>query len=224
MLLQCRRFFLLALFLRFTIRDAGIMLAAYLSHVVLQPMPASSLAKALVQSKAHTPRIIELGSGCGIVGLEVAHLCPSSDVLLTDLPEAMEVLDYNVSNAKSITRTGDVTTTVLNWNRALPADVSGNHFDVVLVSDCTYNSDSIPALVNVLVALVKKSPTALVVVSMKIRHESEGIFFDLILNAGFTEMDRTAILLPDRQKQKMKQAVETVDIYVYCKDVLIREG
>lgn len=196
-------------------RDAGITLAAYLSHIVSQSKPESRLAGVL--SQPHAPKIIELGSGCGIVGLELAHLCCESNIFLTDLPDAMEILSYNISHSttKFSSRTGRITTAVLDWEKALPDDIYKTKFDLIFVSDCTYNSDSIPALVNTLTALIKRSPAALIVVSMKVRHESEAIFFDLIADAGLIEIDHVKIALPDRQRQAVGQSMEAVDIYIY---------
>lgn len=180
-----------------------------------------SLAKILKNNTSHTPRVIELGSGCGIVGLEVAHLCPVSDVYLTDLPETMDILNHNVSKAKFTSTRRRVATAILEWDKPLPDDVAKNYYDLVIVSDCTYNSDSIPALVRTLAALIANSPAALIVISMKVRHDSEAIFFDLMAEAGLIETESTSIELPDRIRQETKQPLEAVDVYVYGKNASV---
>jgi len=169
----------------------------------------------LLQSTTHCPRVIELGSGCGIVGLELAHTYPTSDVLLTDLPEAMAILNHNVQSARFASERGQIATTVLDWDNALPDEVSSKHWDVIIVSDCTYNSDSIPALVKTLISLVERSPAALIVVSMKVRHDSEAIFFDLMAGAKLEEVDGVKVSLPDRQRKGSGQPLEEVYIYIY---------
>ena len=196
-------------------RDAGITLAAFLSHTLSQPNPGSPLARSLSQSKEHAPKIIELGSGCGIVGLELAFLCPKNDVLLTDLPDAMDILNHNIDEARFSAKTGKITSAILDWEEPLPSEILRRRHDIVVVSDCTYNSDRIPALVNTLTALIRRSPNALIVISMKIRHESEAIFFALIAAAGLAENDHVQVALPDRQRQKVGRPLEAVDIYVY---------
>lgn len=205
--------------LRFThSRDAGIALATCLNHIVSRPNTIPSLTKILKKSSAHSPRVIELGSGCGIVGLEVAHLCPASDVLLTDLPEAMEILNYNIRKAKFSSSRGRVATAILDWDESLPKDVAKVHYDLVIVSDCTYNADSIPALVKTIAALTVTSPAALVVISTKVRHDSEAIFFRLMAEVELIQVDHTTVSLPDRFRQDTGQSLEAVEIHVYGKN------
>ena len=205
-------------------RDAGIVLASYLSDMVSQPKAPSPLFEIMRGSRNHVSRVIELGSGCGIVGLEVTRECVGMDILLTDLPEAMGILNQNVGEARSASQCGEVATKVLDWNYALPDEVFRARYDVIIVSDCTYNSDSIPALVKTMAALVEKSVDALIVVSMKIRHDSEAIFFDLMAAARFTERDHVRISLPDRQRQETGQSLEIVDIFTYAPNIQVEKG
>lgn len=201
--------------LTFAIRDAGIALAAYLSTLILQPRPISDLAKLLQRSTPPGPRILELGSGCGIVGLEVAEICSASDILLTDLPAAMEILNHNVERAKSIPNQGKLAAAILDWDGPLPERVEEQRFDLVIVSDCTYNADSIPVLVKTLSAVAENSSNALILVSLKVRHESEAIFFKVMADAGFVEAEHTTIPLPDRQRSETGQGLEAIEFYVY---------
>ena len=199
-------------------RDAGLALAACLGHIVSQPNPMPSLSNLL---KHNSLRVIELGSGCGIVGLEFAHLFPASDVLLTDLPEAMDILNHNISKAKFSSTRGRVAAAILDWDKTLPDEIAKNHYDLLIVSDCTYNSDSIPALVGTLTALIAASPAALIVISMKVRHDSEAVFFDMMAEAELIEIDSITIELPDRIREETEQPLEVVDVYVYRKDTLV---
>lgn len=177
------------------------------------------LASIFEKTDGHGPRVLELGSGCGIVGLEIAQLCPQSDVFLTDLPEAMEILNFNVREVTgSISNISNIATAILDWDDTVPMLIQKAEYDLVIISDCTYNSDSIPALVKTLAAVVDASPTASVVVSMKVRHDSEAIFFDLIGAAGFVKAEHCAITLPDRQRAEGDEALETVDIYVFSRN------
>lgn len=195
--------------------DAGIALTALLSTLALQPRPTSDLAKLLQRTTPHGPTILELGSGCGIVGLQAADLCSTSDVLLTDLPEAMDFLNHNVYHANFVSSSCKTTTAVLDWDRPLPERVTKQRIDLVIVSDCTYNPDSIPALVKTLSSVAETSPEVLVVVSLKVRHDSEAIFFDLMAGAEFVEAEHTAIPLPDRYRSKTGRDLEVVEVYVY---------
>ena len=182
---------------------------------MLQPKGTSELAMLLRRSTPYASRILELGSGCGIVGLQVADLCPTSEVFLTDLPDAMDILNYNVEHARSYSKSISPAAAILDWDKPLPENIAKQRFDLVIVSDCTYNSDSIPGLVRTLRSVVKISPGALIVISLKRRHDSEAIFFDLMANAQFIEVEHTAVPLPDRHRRRDGQELEVVEVYVY---------
>ena len=203
--------------LTYATRDAGIVLVAFLSALVLQPKSTSGLAELLQRSSPQGPRILELGSGCGITGIQVAGLCSRSNVLLTDLPDAMDILECNVELAKSVSSGGQIATAVLNWDEPLPEMIAKQRFDLVILSDCTYNSDSMPGLVKTLSSVVRTSPDALIAVSLKVRHESEAIFYDLMADAGFIEAEHTAIPLPDRCRRENGQELEIVEVHVYSR-------
>lgn len=160
-------------------------------------------------------RVLELGSGCGLVGLQIAHACPLSHIWLTDLPEAMEILQFNINQAQ-LAMGCHVRSTTLDWEEHLPKTIATERIDLVLVSDCTYNSDSIPALVKTLKTLIENSPSALIVISMKVRHDSEAIFFRLMADAGLKQAEHHVYKIPDMQRTVRGQSLENVDIYTYC--------
>ena len=210
--------------LTYATRDAGIALVAFLNALVLQPRPTSGLAQLLQRPDSQGPEVLELGSGCGIAGLQVAGLCSRSNVLLTDLPDAMDILERNVELAKSVSSGGKAATAVLNWDEPLPGMIAKQRFDLVILSDCTYNSDSIPGLVTSLSSVAKVSPDALLLISLKVRHDSEAIFFDLMANTGFIKAEYTLIPLPDRCRSETGQDLEAVEVYVYRSRRLLAEG
>lgn len=158
--------------------------------------------------------MLELGSGCGIVGIGFAQLYHKCHVLLTDLPEAMEILDRNIAQARPAYRSR-LSKAVLNWDDGLPTAVADGRYHLFLVSDCTYNSDSIPALIRTLHALIQNSPGAVVVVSMKLRHPSENIFFDMMNDANFQVAGDVKFPLPDRHRTAVSQELENVEIYIF---------
>ena len=181
---------------------------------MLEPKSKSGLARVL-RATHRGPRILELGSGCGIVGSHLADLCPNSEVLFTDLPDAMGILNHNVNRAKSIISRSELATAVLDWEEPLPESVAKQRFDLVIVSDCTYNSGSIPGLVKTLASVAKTSPDVVIVVSLKVRHDSEAIFFGLMADGDFVEAEHTAVPLSDRYRSETGQTLEVVDVYVY---------
>ena len=199
-------------------------MAAFLSKLALQPRPTSDLAKVLQGFTPRGPRILELGSGCGIVGLQVSDLCSTSDVLLTDLPEVMDILNHNVERARFVSSRGQLATAILDWDQPLPERVAKQRPELVIVSDCTYNPDSIPGLVRILKMVADNSPDALIVVSLKVRHDSEAIFFDLMAGAEFLEAEHTTIPLPDRHRSETGQELEVVEVYVYRNRLIVKDG
>lgn len=162
-------------------------------------------------------KAIELGSGCGIVGLHFAVACSEAQILLTDLPDAVDVLDGNISLLEESAATR-VQSAILDWDQDLPRAVATENFGLILISDCTYNCDSIPALVKTLTALVARSQNAIIAVSMKVRHESEAVFHELMLRGAFEQLEHfNTLILPDRQRSLNGQELDSVDVYVYRK-------
>lgn len=140
-------------------------------------------------------RAVELGAGCGIVGIALAQILPRCAVTLTDLPEVDEIVSRNIK-ATQLAPGSALDFQVLDWDEKPSDDVFGEPVDLILVSDCTYNADSLPALVRVLGFLTDTSPHALVLVSLKRRHESEAVFFELMQAASFAILEQTGVSLP----------------------------
>jgi len=88
-------------------------------------------------------RVLELGSGCGLAGLTAAAV-GAQQVVLTDIPDAIEHLNVNIRANRQSARIpeGVVKAQVLEWGdedalAALQADYREG-FQVLLLSDCTY--------------------------------------------------------------------------------------
>ena len=68
------------------------------------------------------------------------------------------------------------------------------------MADCTYNPDVVPDLVATLRRLVRRDgdggEDVLVALAMKVRHESEMVFFELMREGGFGEREKGKIALP----------------------------
>lgn len=206
-------------------------------------------------------RVLELGAGCGILGITLAHLFPDAEVLLTDLEDAEEIISCNVAAARldttattspsreSVASDADdgsddrarlaagepgpakrLSYLNLDWATRLPEAVrgTGQSWDLVVVSDCTYNPDVVPDLVATLDRIVSinegaKTPRrqggssdilagtgeatddsvpadvpgeTLVCLAMKVRHESESVFFHLMRDKGFVIREQMGLALP----------------------------
>ncbi len=194
-------------------RDAGIALTAYLDRIIALQAEGIPLLEQVLSSATYKKlNVIELGCGCGIVGIGLAQTVPDCEIVLTDLPEAEETVRRNIASMNPA-MSSTVSFQGLDWDKPLPAKVRDRPFDMVLVGDCTYNSDSSPALVRTLAALVKRSPKAIIVVAMKVRHESESIFFDCMQDAALVIESR--VMLPLPRNEEWSDASEHVDLYVF---------
>ncbi|MCJ1281992.1 hypothetical protein MMC26_001315 [Xylographa opegraphella] len=202
--------------------DASLGLVTHL-QVLLQPQPgplSSSPLRRLLHTPVSTPlRVLELGAGCGIVGLALAQMRSDCHVVLTDLPEAMDNLSLNTAAAR-LANGSHVEHLPLDWDAELPETIWGRRFELVLVSDCTYNADSLPALVRTLEAVVGQMGT-LVLVAMKVRHESEQVFFELMAGEEFVQMEHWSVQLPDKSRAVEGRSVDVVEIYAFSQG---REG
>lgn len=184
-------------------RDAGLVLSSYLC--TLSPEYSTSelpgtvpqlpvLAKVLQRKSLN---VLELGAGCGIVGISLATAFPQlSHVLLTDLPEAAGILTQNLSPAILPLQTSSkLSHQVLDWSCPLSPNVKSTKWDLFVVADCTYNPDVVPDLVKTLERLREESG-GVVVLAMKVRHDSELVFFDLMSRSGFEVREKAKIPLP----------------------------
>jgi len=155
--------------------------------------------------------ILELGCGCGMVGIGLAQAIPDCEVLITDLPEAEEIATRNIKEMNPA-MSSSVSFRPLDWDEPLPPGIQSKTFGVIIVAECTYNTDSIPALIHTLERLLKRSPKAIVCLSTKVRHESESMFHDLVKESGIlVHAGKTGLPLP----REASGAVESVDVYIF---------
>ncbi len=175
-------------------RDAGVALAAFLDFDWAVDDPKLPLlVEHLVKSAGKRLQVLELGCGCGIVGISLANIVPNCEVLLTDMPEAEEIVQKNIACTTPAERSA-LSFVALDWEKQLPEGIRERDVDLILVADCIYNPDSSPALVQTILALVSYSPRALLVLAVKFRHPSEKVFFKLMRDNGFVTEDHASLL------------------------------
>ncbi|XP_050667122.1 protein N-lysine methyltransferase METTL21D-like [Leptidea sinapis] len=125
------------------------------------------LAKYLEMMCHHKPdflsgvRVLELGSGLGVVGLTAATL--GAQVTLTDLPEALPLLRLNIAENKSkiVSMGGYAIAESLVWGDN-NSEIKKQEFDMILLADCVYYEDAIDPLIETLQCLnniITKKPT-----------------------------------------------------------------
>ncbi|CAK8562267.1 unnamed protein product [Lathyrus sativus] len=129
-------------------------------------------------ANANAPlRILELGSGTGIVGI-VAAVTLGSNVTLTDLPHVVPNLKFNAeANAGVVGSSGgSVTFAPLRWGHADDVELIGREFDVIVASDVVYHDHLYEPLIETLRLLLVGKKIVFVMAHMK-RWKKECVFF-----------------------------------------------
>ncbi|KAJ5170464.1 uncharacterized protein N7500_003247 [Penicillium coprophilum] len=202
--------------------DAGLATVTYL-HMICDNVKKSArndskkgtepqipaLERVLSINRDEPLQVVELGAGCGIVGISLATMLPNCSVILTDLPEVEDIVTRNI-NATQLATMSSLHYQNLDWDDP-PDELCSRPIELILVSDCTYNADSLPALVSTLDRLVRTSPLAIILVALKRRHDSETVFFDLMTSAGFTAV-QDSIEIPSQYDE-----VDEIEFYCYSR-------
>lgn len=168
-------------------------MATYLDRAMFGEVDGLPLLRGILQSaSSRRVTVVEVGSGCGVVGIGLGRCSTNLDVVLTDLPEAEEIARKNIAENGLYSARFEA----LEWESEVPAAVRGLEIDLIVAADCTYNADSSPALARTLAALAAQKAGAVVAVAMKRRHPSEEVFFELMAEANFALSAQLALALP----------------------------
>ncbi|XP_047955894.1 protein N-lysine methyltransferase METTL21A-like [Salvia hispanica] len=118
--------------LSFQLWPAAATLVSLLDRQALPLLPPPSPNRPL--------RLLELGSGTGLVGIAAAAVLGAA-VTVTDLPHVLPNLQFNVdANAAALApRGGHVRVAALSWGDEAQMEEVGTKFDVVLGSDVVYH-------------------------------------------------------------------------------------
>lgn len=221
--------------------DAGITAVSLIADICSENTPGSSgltlpLLCNILQAQHHRPlNILELGCGVGILSIGMARILSAGqsraamNILMTDLPEAEERVRANIARQAESLR--DESTTLdfepLDWEdgkRGVFGEKAKSHtWDLVVLSDCTYNVDMLQPLVKTLSALYSHSigsdsqarePVKTdVLLATKPRHSSERVLFDLMCADGWAVRERTVRTLPVLDGEP-----QSVEVYLFGKD------
>ncbi|KAF8535672.1 putative methyltransferase-domain-containing protein [Trichophaea hybrida] len=191
--------------------DGGIALSTYLARV-LSRGERGTLCKfdELLQGNQYL-NVLELGSGCGIVGLALTRLHSNCHVTLTDLDVATDIIRKNVGGQKH------AKFRVLDWDSEIPLDISSQHFDIVIVADCMYNSDAAPSLVSVVAKVLQDD--CILVVAHKKRHASEDQFLNLLEGFGMVCEGRTRVNIGEEDTDLVPEGVELYIMQAEAADI-----
>lgn len=138
--------------------DSGIALAGWLCKTIGGNAPSEG--GRLLRTAINAPgscHVIELGAGTGLVSLAFAALTAGRrglSVTITDLASAIPLLEHNIHQNQQYFEGTNVASAVLDWEEDLPGHItSAGPFQLIFMSDVTYNPASFPSLLNTLVAL-----------------------------------------------------------------------
>ncbi|KAJ6539044.1 putative methyltransferase-domain-containing protein [Mycena capillaripes] len=118
-------------------------------------------------------KILELGSGTGLVGLVAAML--GGTVYLTDQAPLLDIMRKNVEINKLSSL---CTVSELNWGEPIPAEIPRP--DVILAADCVYFEPTFPLLVQTMCDLVGEGTEVLFCYKKRRKLQADKRFFALL--------------------------------------------
>jgi hypothetical protein len=202
--------------------DAGIILSAMFTYHSLLSLPAElrELISGVMGNRHTTPvRVLELGSGVGILGISLAATFPHLRVTMTDLADAESLIADNIilNSDQFPTLHHHVSFRELDWEtRPFPEWTVQDRFEVIVMADVTYNTATFAPLAGTLEHLLRTgSKGAKVVCCGKRRHDEEEEFWRIIKNMGF-KLDKRVVFSMDlegnfRLCEEKKDGEQVVD-------------
>ena len=200
--------------------DGGVVTVCGLAGTIQQPVPEASQGPWMqavkgILSRDQPVNVLELGCGVGVLGLGAAVVAsamrPESSlmrtILMTDLEDAEEQVRSNIARVSGFDGV-QLLYENLDWEDGrqgrFGTAVTSHVWDLIMFSDCTYNVDVLPALVETLSALHsanaahaggERSATK-VFLATKPRHSSETEVFDLLAQHQWVKLEEQTIPLP----------------------------
>jgi predicted nicotinamide N-methyase len=144
----------------------------------------------LRRAKLVGKRVLELGSGTGLLGISCA-LSGASSVIVTDLPYVLPLIQKNIESAV-------VQETVVaiewDWSNPLPSFDSGLPFDVILAADVVYDPEKLDSCCSAIRAAADASAEGgWIYIALSYRSQLEVEFLSSIRQwATIEDLDTTA--------------------------------
>jgi predicted nicotinamide N-methyase len=192
-----------------TVWDAGIVLAAMVYEQWMLSDGARHTAEEDATDRSKR-RCLDLGSGTGIVGLAAAACGGFSQVVLTDMPSVVPLLEHNVErNRSALVHDGrcGLETVSLRWDDAaeLRSVAALGPYELIVGGDLLYRPQVVEPLLAALRALVGRRTTVLLAASLQHSPETIDLFVDAAATAGFAvERLGTGCQSADAQSDEVK--------------------
>ncbi|XP_077233338.1 uncharacterized protein LOC143875612 [Tasmannia lanceolata] len=124
---------------------------------------------------SHTIRILELGSGTGLVGIAASSIL-GAHATLTDLPHVLPNLQFNIQ-----ANNANANVHCLRWGH--PEDVESilqqfPQFHLILASDVVYHQHLFDPLLRTLSSLLQQLPQAIFLMAHLRRWSKDSLFFN----------------------------------------------
>ncbi|KAL6918148.1 hypothetical protein ACHAPO_000041 [Fusarium lateritium] len=225
--------------------DGGVIATCALAGIEAAPDSQSSQNPCMrtmknIFSHQQAIRVLELGCGVGILGIGLGAVYPQlgsldgdCTILMTDLPEAEQRARANMKRLQnSHLRFQENPVRMLyenlDWEEGRQGrfgpDVRSGPWDLVMLSDCTYNVDVLPALVETLSAIhmanltyfPKGEPfTTKVFLATKPRHDSEEVLYELLDKQGWYSVHKQIV-----RKPVLGEPPQIVELHLFDKSGL----
>lgn len=148
---------------------------------------AASVLAEWLRSKCGEQRVLELGSGTGVLGLCLATL-GAKHVTLTDRFDVLPLLQASVDANRNLV--SSVSVCELAWGEALPKDLPV--FDMLVASEVIYNGNLYDKLLATFRDLLRANPNAPIIMSFE-RRSSEDRWLEM-MNNTFKHVELHSVL------------------------------
>ncbi|GAB0133997.1 hypothetical protein EsDP_00002384 [Epichloe bromicola] len=217
--------------------DAGLVslcaIAGTFKFPDLAPSQSSCMTKVhQILTQSNGVNVLELGCGVGILGLGLSAVFPKGagdcTILMTDCHDAKCRARSNMGllhQQRSGSNLGyaQVMYENLKWDNGrqgrFGSKAQDRRWDLIMLSDCTYNVDSIPDLVGTLSAVHRLNKdfdpddetfSTRVFLATKPRHDDELVLFEMMAAEDWTIADKLVLSLPVLGRES-----EKVEMYLF---------
>jgi predicted nicotinamide N-methyase len=186
------------------------------------PLSPSNCTSGSLETKSKI-NILELGAGIGLCGIFLKKQFPESigQVVITDLPEAIEAINKNIELNSLSVEADCIRAEVLSWgiesdSSKVAIDVFGNrHIDYVIAADCVYWECLFAPFAETLVYFANRGSK--IIIAHVRRWKKDGKFFDLCKRKGLTVTILDEIVGTDTNEHTGQSIRSIKRIYQICK-------
>ncbi|KAL9243792.1 hypothetical protein vseg_017638 [Gypsophila vaccaria] len=180
----------------------SLVLTKFLDH---SGSSSSSKYSALLDFRGK--RAVELGAGCGAVGMGV-YLLGLNDVVLTDIVPVMPALKHNLKKNKGVLKKS-LKVAQLYWGNSDQMKALSPPFDIVLAADVVYIVETVRPLVDTMRELVKDD--GVVLLGYQVRcPDADVLFWEVVKE--FFEIEKVG-----KEYLHPEYAYEETDVYIFRK-------